>query len=362
MQLTIRRLNADSPDWPELRRLYRSAFPIQERICLDVYLNDHTGTLDILGFYSQDEAFAGFAIMMSYDDLTQILYFAIEEELRGRGCGSAAIRAMQAYYGTQRIMADVEEPSPESLNGAEREARLRFYLRNGFRETDVRFGWEGERYVMLVSGGTLTAQEYNGYWRRAKEERGAGYEVMESDVYSIGLKRGTVRLEIHQPEWDVMAQDACKTIQKALPGIAADVQHVGSTAVPAILAKPILDIAVGVTDYQKVLERTEALAACQFILRKDEWPRELLFSAGDIENDVITHHVHVIPYGQDEWANYLNLRDYLNTHEAAAREYEAVKAELSRRYQNSRSEYTAGKAGIITRLLEEARNWRNNGK
>lgn len=358
--LTIRKIDAASPDWPEFRRLYRSAFPIQERICLDVYLEDHTGTLDILGFYDDADAFCGLAIMMSYDDLTQILFFAIEEELRGKGYGSAAIQAMLAYYPSQRIMADVEEPSETSLNNGERLSRLRFYQKNGFLKTPVRLGWEGERYEMLISRGALTDAEYSGFWRRAAEDRGKGFEVMEYDKYSIGLKRGTVRLAEHVPEWDIMAEDTVRTIKKMLPGIAVDVQHVGSTAIPSIKAKPILDIAVGIRDPQEVLDKTAELAACQFILRKVEWPRELLFSAGDIGNDFITHHIHIVEYGTAEWNNYLNLRDYLNTHAEAAREYEALKTGLCEEYKDDRSSYTQGKAGRIAELLEAAAEWRNS--
>lgn len=183
MQLTIRSIDRSSPVLPELLRLYRAAFPLIERVDFNIYLNDETGTLDILGFF-HEEAFCGFAALMTYGDLSQILYFAIEEKLRGQGYGSAALKAMRKYFGSGRIMADLEDPLTQDPGGpvrAERERRIRFYQRNGYQLTDVRFEWENENYVMMVSGGTLTMKEYEAFWKQAEADRGEGYEKMESE-------------------------------------------------------------------------------------------------------------------------------------------------------------------------------------
>ena len=70
---------------------------------------------------------------------------------------------------------------------------------------------------------------------------------------SLGLKRGTVQLEPHDKQWDEAAIQTIKKLKSILGDDAVDIQHIGSTAIPAIKAKPIIDIAVGVTDFDKVM-------------------------------------------------------------------------------------------------------------
>ncbi len=178
---------------------------------------------------------------------------------------------------------------------------------------------------------------------------------------SIGLKRGTVCIEEHQKTWEDSAEQTIADIQNALDGIDADVQHVGSTSIKSIKAKPIIDIAVGVPDFESVSARNDKLKkACIFPASWgfDDHPEELLYVKGDFEKDTRTHHIHVVLKTSKEWKNYLNFRDYLNATPNAAREYEAVKEKLEAMYPDNREKYTAGKSEIIAKLLEEAEKWR----
>ena len=70
---------------------------------------------------------------------------------------------------------------------------------------------------------------------------------------SLGLKRGTVQLEPHDKQWDEAAIQTIKKLKSILGDDAVDIQHIGSTAIPAIKAKPIIDIVVGVTDFEKIM-------------------------------------------------------------------------------------------------------------
>ncbi|MCR4713761.1 MAG: GNAT family N-acetyltransferase [Treponemataceae bacterium] len=178
---------------------------------------------------------------------------------------------------------------------------------------------------------------------------------------SIGLKRGTVCLEKHQKAWEDSAEQTIAEIQNALDGIDADVQHVGSTSIKSIKAKPIIDIAVGVPDFESVSARNDKLKkVCIFPASWgfDDHPEELLYVKGDFEKDTRTHHIHVVLKTSKEWKNYLNFRDFLNATPSAAREYEAVKDKLEAMYPDNREKYTAGKSEIIAKLLEEAEKWR----
>ena len=176
---------------------------------------------------------------------------------------------------------------------------------------------------------------------------------------SIGMKRGTVYLEDHRPEWETAAAQTILTLKRVLRSDAAGVRHVGSTSIKTIPAKPIIDIAVGVHDYEAVLRKKDALEAEGIIFRFDERPGQLLFVMGDFENDTRTHHIHVVLYGSKEWTDYVNFTDYLNADAAAAEKYAALKRELAEKYPNDRVAYTEGKSELISCLLTDAERWRS---
>lgn len=175
---------------------------------------------------------------------------------------------------------------------------------------------------------------------------------------SIGMKRGTVYLESHRAEWETAAAETIRIIKSVLGDGAGDVRHIGSTSVRSIPAKPIIDIAVGVTDYEAAISKKDALEAEGIIFRFDERPEQLLFVMGDFENDTRTHHIHVVRYGSAEWENYINFSDYLNGNRSAAQRYADMKIALAKRFPNDRTQYTNGKSGLIEILLDEARRWR----
>ena len=176
---------------------------------------------------------------------------------------------------------------------------------------------------------------------------------------SIGMKRGTVYLEPHQEEWERAAKETIQTLKRILGSVAVDIQHIGSTSIKTISAKPIIDIAIAVNDFDGILSMREELRQNGVIYRFEESPRQLLFVMGDFEKDTRSHHIHVVLYGSDEWNNYINFRDYLNSNIEAAREYEAVKLRLAEQYPDDRIAYTDGKQEVIDRLLAEARVWKS---
>ena len=175
---------------------------------------------------------------------------------------------------------------------------------------------------------------------------------------SIGMKRGTVYLEPHKAEWERAAEETIRTLKAILGSTAVDIQHIGSTSIKTISAKPIIDIAVAVDDFDDILSKREELRQNGIIYRFEESPGQLLFVMGDFEKDTRSHHIHAVLYGSDEWNNYINFRDYLNSNIEAAKEYEAVKFRLAEQYPDDRIAYTDGKQEVIDRLLAEARVWK----
>ena len=173
----------------------------------------------------------------------------------------------------------------------------------------------------------------------------------------LGLKRGTVRLEMHNPEWDANAAVTVEMLKEILGTAAVDVQHIGSTAIKWIHAKPIIDIVVGAVSLENIMKLVPVLEAQGVIFRKQDHPGQLLFVMGDFEQDYRTHHIHVVEYGAEAWCNYVNFRDYLNAKPEVAAEYDALKLSLYKEHADDRGSYTSGKSQLIDRLLKEAREW-----
>ena len=149
----------------------------------------------------------------------------------------------------------------------------------------------------------------------------------------IGLKRETIKLYNHEKEWEREAQRTISRLHKILGAIAKDIQHVGSTSILTIKAKPIIDIAVSVNNFKDVLALEVELKNNGFYYRPNiNIKDQLLFVCGSYyegTGDLQTHFIHVVLADSMEWINYINFRDYLNKTPAVAKEYEDLKTSLA---------------------------------
>lgn len=179
----------------------------------------------------------------------------------------------------------------------------------------------------------------------------------------IGLKRGTVILCEHEPEWEAEAVATIVRLKKILGESAVDIQHVGSTAIKTIKAKPIIDLAVACRSFDEILAKREALQAEGFWYReKSSNEGQLLFACGSHydhsdDKEMQTHFVHVVIADSKEWRDYLDFRDYLNSHRDAAERYEQLKERLSllAAEDGNRSRYVDGKNELVAEVLRLAR-------
>ena len=174
----------------------------------------------------------------------------------------------------------------------------------------------------------------------------------------LGLKRGTVDLLPHNPLWEDVAAETIKKLKSLLNDIAVDIQHVGSTSIQNICAKPIIDIAVGVNTLDSIKLYIELLKKNGIIFRKEDVKEQLLFVIGDFEKEFRTHHIHVVEWNSIAWNNYINFRDYLNAFPEYAKEYDDLKKKLALEFANNRGNYTAGKQEFIDRILKQAHLWK----
>ena len=138
---------------------------------------------------------------------------------------------------------------------------------------------------------------------------------------------------------------------------AVGVEHIGSTAVPGLAAKPVIDLMAGVRELPLRRREISALARYGYEFRGEAGVPDRAFFR-KFTSGVRTHHLHVTVFGSEFWREHLLFRDYLRTHPGEARRYETLKRELAKTHLADRELYTAGKSGLILGLLARARAWR----
>lgn len=168
----------------------------------------------------------------------------------------------------------------------------------------------------------------------------------------VGLERGTVELVPHDEEWEQLFEQEADRLRSALGDRALAVEHVGSTAIEGIVAKPILDILVAVEDLGEPEDYPE-LEELGYTYRPNDGVDDRLFFARGPEDDR-TQYLSITEVGSETHTEQLAFRDYLREHPQAAERYARVKLELAERYPDDRDAYTAAKSGFVQAILERA--------
>ena len=169
----------------------------------------------------------------------------------------------------------------------------------------------------------------------------------------LGLQRGTVQVVPYTPLWASLFQDEYKRLMDALGSRALDIQHIGSTSVPGLAAKPILDVAIAVATEADVVACVPLLEAIGYTYRGDRGPSEgYFFDQGTEER--LTHYLHMLLMSNPVWQHNLRFRDYLIAHPTIRDRYMELKQKLAIQYVTNRAAYTAAKAEFIQHVLAEA--------
>lgn len=175
----------------------------------------------------------------------------------------------------------------------------------------------------------------------------------------VGLERGTVRVQAYDPGWAELGSGHCGIIKQALGELAVDVAHVGSTSVPGLCAKPIIDVAVGVHSFGDHI--TAAMESAGYRHRPANDSDSQMFFAV-VDGEWISAHIHVVRHMSMEWRNYINFKAYLTAFPQVRDAYAALKTGLAQQYPSDREVYTAAKADFITHTLRKAMVWSYLGK
>ncbi len=159
--MTERQIDKVQACEPQIRELYSEAFPKEEQIPYeDLMLLMEKMSLDFTVYYDEDK-FVGFTIVYPRKSFNWFWYFAVREELRGKGYGQQILSKLIARYKDSANILDMESPLQVCENLEQRKRRHAFYLRNGFRDTGVGKSFDGIDYTILMMGdGNFTVQDY----------------------------------------------------------------------------------------------------------------------------------------------------------------------------------------------------------
>jgi GrpB-like predicted nucleotidyltransferase (UPF0157 family) len=167
----------------------------------------------------------------------------------------------------------------------------------------------------------------------------------------------TVVLVPYDEAWPSLFAEERARIERALGSRAERVEHVGSTAVPGLPAKPILDIMVCVRSLREAECCIRPLEQLYYDYRGEAGvPGRLFFRKGDPRS----HHLHVTPIGGKFWERHLVFRDYLRAHPETALEYAQLKHRLAGRFRRDRAAYTEAKTDFISEVVRRALEDKHN--
>ena len=177
-----------------------------------------------------------------------------------------------------------------------------------------------------------------------------------ADDGQITPEQREVELVPHNPEWSQLAEEEAKRILEQLSISVIGIYHIGSTSVPGIKAKPILDFVIEVEDLDEFIQSAEALEELGYISKGEYGIPGRQFFTKDTDGER-SHHLHVFQQGHPDIERHLVFRDFLRANLEAAREYEKIKEKLAKRFPQKSGSYTEAKSDFILSMDEVARYW-----
>ena len=161
-----------------------------------------------------------------------------------------------------------------------------------------------------------------------------------------------VEIAPYDPSWPEQFRDEAERLRVALkPWLAGPIEHIGSTAIPGLAAKPVIDILAG---------RPGNVAGNAYVAAFRQLGYEHKGACGIPGRNYFrkgaprTHHVHLVSWSSDLWRDHLLFRDYLRTHPEIARDYETIKRELATMYLQDKVRYTDAKGPFVRSIVRRA--------
>jgi GrpB-like predicted nucleotidyltransferase (UPF0157 family) len=162
-----------------------------------------------------------------------------------------------------------------------------------------------------------------------------------------------IRIVSYDPRWPMRFESERAILEHALgEWVVGGIHHVGSTAIPGMDAKAVIDILVGVHDLESSRPCFAGLRALGYKYAPYKTEEMHWFCKPDRRHR--THHLHLKAFGSSEYRDELAFRDYLRSDADVARRYAALKHQLAQRFEHDREAYTAAKTDFIRGVLQRA--------
>jgi GrpB-like predicted nucleotidyltransferase (UPF0157 family) len=165
-----------------------------------------------------------------------------------------------------------------------------------------------------------------------------------------------VRIELYNPAWKDQYTQTEHILRGIFNDLIIDIQHIGSTSIEGLSAKPIINILIVVNNIEAVDTFNDTMAAHGFLAKGEYGIPGRRYFSGTLLSDpgVSTHHVHMYQVGNPKYQEELLFRDYLRIDEGVLRAYEALKIELAERLRHDPGAYTDAKADFIRNTIHKA--------
>jgi len=169
----------------------------------------------------------------------------------------------------------------------------------------------------------------------------------------LGVEHGLVKLEPYNDKWSKLFDEERELLSSQLKELIMAIEHVGSTSIEGLFAKPIIDIAIGVSSLDKVIKIREKVKGIGYFEVPVSIDGKHVFAK--YKEKKITHFLHVMIYNHNLWIDQIFFRDYLRSFPDAKMEYVKLKEELANKYPNDVVSYTNEKKKFVDNILKRAK-------
>ena len=171
----------------------------------------------------------------------------------------------------------------------------------------------------------------------------------------IGQHKRDINIIPYQSEWVELFKQDANILRQTLGEDALGVEHIGSTSVPDLAAKPVIDIMVAIESLPYAVKHIPELDARGYLYRSHDTVPERMFFAKEPIPEFRTHHLNLTELGSGFWVNQIAFRDYLRVHEDIAEAYVNLKLHLAEEYERTQVLDIDGKTAFVNRVLKLAK-------
>lgn len=172
----------------------------------------------------------------------------------------------------------------------------------------------------------------------------------------IGLERGTVKVSPYSPNWVKEFEAEKKRLIDMFGSRIIAVEHIGSTSIPGMPSKPIIDILVAVKSLDDAQAFIMPLQEMGYEYMPNRWFKDRYFFPKGPDSKR-THHLNLVEMSSETaWTNHLLFRDYLISHPKEKEKYIKLKQELASKYANDREKYTEAKSDFVRNIIDQAKS------